>query len=238
MRTQRTVVIGMLTLFILMSYPAMAVKPGAGRSVKQQEGVATLVVKLGRVEIERNGEKIKAKKGMILFEGDVIKTSELSRAALILQDGSLIRLNENTDLQLRVNARKKKKNRLKILLGHLWAKIKKQDTGLEIETPSAVAAIKGTELELLVQSSGLIRLIVWDGLVNFFNDMGKQLVGAAEQSTVTPGKAPFEPTKVKLEKLERWFESVVEIPAVRTLKTTIQDKDGREHRLNIKYNKK
>lgn len=216
--------------------PAWAAEKSA-QAESQNAGVATLIVKLGQVEIERQGKSIKATKGMLLYEGDVIKTSELSRAALILQDGSLIRLNENTNLELRLQAKEKKQNRLKVLLGHLWAKINKQDSGLEIETPSAVAAIKGTELELIIQGE-LTRLIVWDGLVDFFNKMGKQLVGAAQQSSAAAGQAPAEPTRVELDKLDQWFESVVDVPASKTLKTTIKDKNGKEQKLNIKYNKK
>ncbi len=229
-----------LLLTALGAVPALA-KPGAGVKKKAENGIGTLFVKNGQVELLRSGKTkwIKAQKGMLIFEGDKLKTRELARAAVILDDGSIIRLNENTDLFFKVR-QAKKKNRIKLLLGHLWAKVKKLDhgQGLEIETPSAVAAIKGTELELKVLPDGKVRLIVWDGLVDFFNSHGKVVVRASQESTSEKDQAPEKPKKTKLESRDQWFGSVVDIPSSKTLKLKIKDKDGKEQKLDIKYEKK
>ncbi len=233
-----------LTVILLVTalgaVPALA-KSGAAAKSKAENGIGTLFVKNGQVELLRNSKTkwIKAKKGMLLFEGDRLKTRELARAAVILDDGSIIRLNENTDLFFKVR-QAKKKNRIKLLLGHLWAKVKKLDHGqeLEIETPSAVAAIKGTEFELKVLPDGKVRLIVWDGLVDFFNSHGKVVVRASQESTSEKDQAPGEPKKVNLESRDQWFGSVVDIPSSKTLKLKIKDKDGKEQKLDIKYEKK
>ncbi len=230
-----------LLLTALGAVPAMA-KPGVAAKSKAENGIGTLFVKNGQVELLRSGKTkwIKAKKGMLLFEGDRLKTRELARAAVIIDDGSIIRLNENTDLFLKVRQADKKKNRIKLLLGHLWAKVKKLDHGqeLEIETPSAVAAIKGTELELKVLPDGKVRLIVWDGLVDFFNSHGKVVVRASQESTSEKDRAPEEPKKANLESRDQWFGSVVDMPSSKTLKLKIKDKDGKEQKLDIKYEKK
>lgn len=220
---------------LMLGWAALGAAAGS-----DQSGVGTLTVKIGRVEIMRAGatQWNPAEKGMLLFEGDRIKTGELARAAVLLDDGSLLRLNANTDLALKEKKPGKKEGRLKVLLGRLWAKISQQDSQLEIETPTAVAAIKGTALELVVNSSGQSILIVWDGLVEFYNELGKRLVQASQQSTSEPGQAPGAPQKVDLKSLDRWFETVVELPAARTLKATVKDKQGKEYRLNLKYQKK
>ncbi|MEW6516318.1 MAG: FecR family protein [candidate division FCPU426 bacterium] len=196
---------------------------------------AVIYVSFGPMtSIERDGKEIKpVKRGMQLLERDVVKTLD-AQVQIMLNDGSVVRLNKNTTLELKPK-NKDKQNRLKLLIGHLWAKIKKQDTGLEIETPSAVAAIKGTELELKVLEKLLVQLLVWDGLIRFYNDQGQQLVGPSFRSTAGPGSGPSEPEKINLEDLPRWFESVVDNPSVRTLKTTVRDKDGKEYQLNLKY---
>lgn len=196
---------------------------------------AVLYVSFGPMaSIERDGKEIKPmKRGMQLMEKDIIKTLD-SQVQIMLNDGSVIRLNKNTTLELKPKS-KEKQNRLKLLIGHLWAKVKKQDTGLEIETPSAVAAIKGTELELKALEKLLSELLVWDGLIFFYNENGQQYVGPSFRSMAKPGQGPTPPEKVNLEDQPRWFESVEDNPTVRTLKTKVRDKDGKEHQLNLKY---
>ncbi len=172
-----------------------------------------------------------------MFAGEVIKTRENSRAQILMNDGSFVRLNHNTTLELKQKG-KKKTNRLKLLIGNLWAKVKKRDSGLEIETPSAVAAIKGTELEVEVLKSLLAKLLVWDGLVLWLNDQGQQNVGAGYQSEAEKGQAPSEPKKFDMGQRDQWFKGVVDDPTTKTLKTKIRDKSGKEHDVNVKYKQK
>lgn len=226
---------------LLMASPVLAGNAASAGG----KGAATLVLKVGSVEVlasqaAGSGQWVKAKKGMLLFEGDRIKTRELARAAVILEDGSLIRLNENTDLLLKARKTAKNRSRLEVLLGNLWAKVTRQEEGreLEIETPSAVAAIKGTEFEVMVVAGGESSLIVWDGMVRFFNPMGDVLVNASHRSSALPGKPPQPPVKIDLKSLEPWFASLAEEPADKILKTTVRDGDGKDYNLNLQYRKK
>lgn len=180
----------------------------------------------------------KAKVGLPLFEGDTVLTKELGKADILLDDGSLVRLRENTNLVLKDKKPGQSKGRLQVLLGRIWAKVTTRENLLEIETPSAVAAIKGTALELIVPDKLHTTLIVWDGAVEFMNEFGKVLVRAAQQSAAEQGKAPGEPVNVDLNKLEQWFQSSVGMPPSKTLKAAVKDKNGREHLLNLKYEKK
>lgn len=205
-----------------------------------QTAKATLIVKIGMVKIKRkdSSQEISAKKGMLLYGGDQIKTGELSRAAIILNDGTITKLHEKTNLVLAVDQEDQKNNRLKLLLGQLWAKVKKREHSLEIETPSAVAAIKGTMFELKILSDEKVELLVWNGLVDFFNAQGKVQVGASQASTAGKNNKPSTPKKIDLSKQNQWFESVVEIPAEKTLDLKIKDKNGQEQQLQINYKKK
>ncbi|MCD4814394.1 FecR family protein [bacterium] len=239
MRKLLKAIIGTTMIMMLFTLPVLSATTQVQIKTDGKETVATLVVKIGLVKVTRfaDGKNEKAYKQMHLYEGDKIETGELARAALLLHDGSMIKLNENSTMQLEISVKKSKKNRIKLLFGHLWAKVKKQESNLEIETPSAVAAIKGTMLEILVKQI-ITELIVWDGSVGLRNPQGNVLVGVGQRSSAKKGKAPSKPTKVDLEKLDNWFDSVVNIPRTKTLKTTIRDKDGKEQKLNIKYDKK
>lgn len=214
---------------------------GAGAAPQPgKQGIGTIIVRIGPVEVLKRGENSwnSAQKGMLLFEGDRVKTQAAARAAILLNDGSVTRLNENTDLVLAVRSTESKKNRMKLLMGNLWARILHQDPGLEIETPSAVAAIKGTELELKVGPTGDSLLIVWDGLVLFLNQKGEVSVRSGQQSNALPGQAPGGAVKAVVDPIQPWFNTVVESPASRTLRAIVKDKDGQEQQLNLIYRKK
>ncbi|NTV52204.1 MAG: FecR domain-containing protein [Candidatus Firestonebacteria bacterium] len=229
---------GMLVMLSLVLGGAAAAVAATSESAANA-GVGTLTVKIGRVEIQRSGQAVyaPAEKGGLIYEGDKIKTGELARAAILLDDGSLIRLNANSELLVKDKKPGKQKSRLQLMLGQLWAKVTKQENSLEIETPSAVAAIKGTQLELIFTPDGKTVLIVWDGLVNLSNALGRLLVHAGEQGTAGKNGAPVV-IPVDLKSLDQWFETVVEVPATQTLKTTVKDKNGKEQTLDLKYNKK
>lgn len=238
MQTKMKTIVGFALVLMLMTSAAYA-KTGS-KQKPAGEAVGTLITVQGSVTITRQGQELKGskvKKGDLVYAGDIIKTLELARAQILLNDGSFVRLNHNTTLELKQKGDKKKTNRLKVLFGNLWAKVKKTDSGLEIETPSAVAAIKGTELEVEVLKK-LAMLLVWNGLVQWFNDQGSQNVGAGYKSTAEGGQAPSDPEQVDLDKLDQWFLGVLADDATKTLKTKARDKDGKEYNINLKYQKK
>lgn len=214
----------------------------AGQVESGKSGIGTIITANSfdtfviRAGARPPGEK--AKVGLPLYEGDTVLTKEMGKADILLDDGSLVRLRENTNLVLKDKKPGRSKGRLQVLLGRIWAKITTQENLLEIETPSAVAAIKGTAVELIVPDKLHTTLIVWDGWVEFMNAFGKVLVRAAQQSAAEQGKAPGEPVNVDLNKLDQWFQSSVGTPPSKTLRTTVKGKNGKEQQLNLKYEKK
>jgi hypothetical protein len=214
----------------------------AGQVESGKNGIGTLITAKSfdtyviRAGARPPGEK--AAVGLQLFEGDTVVTKEMGGADILLDDGSLLRLRENTNLVLKDKKPGKSKGRLQVLLGRIWAKVTTRENLLEIETPSAVAAVKGTALELIVLQNGDSTLIVWDGLVEFMNELGKVMVKAAQESQAQKGQAPGQPVNVDLNKLEQWFKASIGTPPIRTLKTTVKDKNGREQQINLKYDKK
>jgi hypothetical protein len=230
-------ILGMAALVLALAGTVFAGQVESGKS-----GVGTIITasKFGAFVIRAGAQApgARAEVGMQLFEGDQVVTKELGKLDLLLDDGSMIRLKENTDLVLKDKKPGKQKTRLQVLLGRIWAKVTKQENLLEIETPSAVAAIKGTSLELTVLSNGDSTLLVWDGLVKFYNDLGEVMVKAAQESRTQHGQQPGGAVDVDLNKLDQWWKSSVGLPSTQTLKTTVKDKDGKEYQLNLKYDKK
>ncbi|GAB3263496.1 hypothetical protein GCM10027296_39010 [Chitinimonas naiadis] len=133
-----------------------------------------------------------------LTAGDYVRTLDFSQMALLLSDQTQLRLNQNSLLQVKSLVGAGQPTRLLLKSGRSWMQRKGTDTRaqagqpavLEIETPNAIAAIRGTDWELVVQDSGIVTLTVFSGEAEFYNPYGRISVAANEQASVEPGKAP------------------------------------------------
>ena len=75
-------------------------------------------------------------------------------------------------------------------LGAIWARITPGGAGFRMETPSGVAAVKGTEFYGVVGSNGLTTIIGIRGLVELLNDFGSVMVGAGQTGTAKKDHLP------------------------------------------------
>lgn len=134
-----------------------------------------------------------------LVAGDFVRTLDESQMALLLRDQTQLRLNQNSVLRIKSLAADGQPTRLELQSGRSWMQLKAR-TGapspapggavLEIETPNAIAAIRGTDWELVVDDAGVSLLTVFSGEAEFYNALGRVSVRPDEQARVEPGKAP------------------------------------------------
>lgn len=125
-----------------------------------------------------------------LFGGTRVRTGEDSRMGLLFADDSQIRLDERTTLEVKTPPTKQTATQLFLELGRAWTRSTQPPAGLMMETPSATAAIRGTDWDLEVAADGSALITVLSGEVDFFNDLGRLTVAANEQARAEPGKAP------------------------------------------------
>ena len=125
-----------------------------------------------------------------LFATNFVRTLDMSRMAILFTDRTQVRLAANSTLQIKEAAGTDAKTTINLNSGRSWVTSKAPPQGLRMETPSAVAAIRGTEWEMAVDEEGRATLTVFSGEVEFFNDHGNVLVGAYEQARAEKGKAP------------------------------------------------
>lgn len=157
------------------------------------------------------GEELDATLGMFLMGGDTVKTGAESYSAIIFQDdGSRVKLGENS--QLTLNAERDKKRLKKRMFldsgGKLWAKVsKKKGTDFQVKTPTSVASVKGTRfyLESKIVSGDKEEAWLWvlEGEVLFGSgeeqtnvgagQYGKALDGKIETGDIGDGDVPVEP---------------------------------------------
>lgn len=116
-----------------------------------------------------------------LKTGDKIKTFENSKSEIALADGSVIRMDSNSTMDM-VDLKKDKSTQTaetKVWAGKVWANVGKMGkrTKFSIESPTAVAAVRGTVYRMTVDTTAKTLIRVYTGAVNVNN---KPLIKKAE----------------------------------------------------------
>jgi len=126
-----------------------------------------------------------------LFATNFVRTLDSSKMAIVFQDRTQMRLAPNSTLQIKeVATPTEARTILNLNRGRAWTQSKATPNGLVVETPSALAAIRGTDWELAVDDEGRATLSVFSGEVEFSNDRGRVLVQRNESALAERGKAP------------------------------------------------
>ncbi|MFH0919223.1 MAG: FecR domain-containing protein, partial [Fibrobacterota bacterium] len=153
---------------------------------------------VGKVMIKHANEKewLDAKIGMKLKSADAVRTYVESKCDIETPEGTVINIQENTVFELSEvfqNARTKANDtKVNIKTGSVWANVKKltnKRSSFVFETPTATAAIRGTELGIDV-GEGKTRVHVKEGSVEVQSRSGGRPVFVFEnqQAYVEKGK--------------------------------------------------
>ena len=194
---------------------------------------AKLSLSQGNVQVLRNNSWQNAVEGMQLFEKDSVKTGSDSKASILLFEASIVRLNENTEIEISklVDAGDLKNNSATLAqkAGRTWSKVLKISGVKEyaIESPTAIAAVRGTAFDFWIQAAKVIigiaegRVLVKAGGIEELLEEGKQAVvenGAiriedfVEDSWVLENKQADEIFKQELkQKLKERFATLIGI---------------------------
>jgi ferric-dicitrate binding protein FerR (iron transport regulator) len=98
-----------------------------------------------------------------------LRTGAGAQALIELSDGTHLALNEQTTVVIRPHRPEDRGiiRIFKLFLGEIWIRTSKGPPPLEVETPVAIAAIRGTEFNLKVLRDGRSELTVLEGEVEF-----------------------------------------------------------------------
>jgi tetratricopeptide (TPR) repeat protein len=135
--------------------------------------------------------------------GGFVRTRELSQMALLLPDRTQLRLNQNSQMQIKsvADAAEWSQNAVKLNAGRAWSQARPPASAaaagagaaparISMETPSATLSIRGTDWEVEVGPDGRTQLVVLSGTVDMANEQGMMKVGAGESAVAEIGKAP------------------------------------------------
>src|SRR3989304_7119448 len=159
-----------LAICLALSLPAFAEETPSGA------GTITYVKGTAQKKGTKGEDWERAKENTTLTSGDKVKTLEKTRAEIRLEAGKVIRLDENTTVDL-VKLVEESQNKvgtdIKIEQGNLWAKVGKlgENTELKVESPIAGASIRGTTFRVEVAVDKSTQLNVYEGVVEVYNPM-------------------------------------------------------------------
>ncbi|MEM7249004.1 MAG: TonB-dependent receptor [Acidobacteriota bacterium] len=188
--TQRLLV---LTLVLTVAAPSsLLAAPSATPAPRPDAEVVSVAGKAWHARAVSSEDWLAASVGLGLNAGQRVRTEELSTMGLLLADQTQLRLDALTDLVIRTvrRAGSATSSSLLLRLGRAWSRSKTNPDGLRVETPSAVASIRGTEWVLSVDEAGTSSLAVLRGEVELGNQHGSVTVRANEQARAEVGKAP------------------------------------------------
>jgi tetratricopeptide (TPR) repeat protein len=171
--------------------------PAASWAARCEPWIATLTSAQGVVEARARGESrwVAARIGDQFCVGDTVRVGERSRAALLLRDEAVVRLDQSTTITIAetrgvVSASWIDLRDLRGIV-HFISRLPRR---LGILTPFVNGTIEGTEFWVDVASDRAI-FSVFEGLILAENELGRLEVGRGQSVEATRGRPPT-PTRI------------------------------------------
>ena len=198
---------------------------------------AVVLKSSGVIELHRQDETRNISDGEILYSGDEIISKEESLAAIrFVDDGAIIKLFANSILAINTE---KIENRLDknlyLEVGELWSKVSKEKGAYQIETPTAVAAVKGTDFLTEVKENGDTWLFTFEGVVELKSDLGTVEVDEGNTGIATKDSAPSSRETKKGEVKEEVKEEIESEVETNVMEIEFIDPSGQRKTMRIFY---
>lgn len=160
----------------------------------------TITYAQGEVLVRKAGSSdwVQGMVGMILATGDAIKAGTSANTSVTFFDGSTIVLRSNTQIEIRELFQGRTTSiRLRQDIGETLSKVEKlvdPAARYEIETPAAIAAVRGSSMLVNVAIDGTTTVQNLAGQISVTAQGVEIEIPVGTKSTVQPGEAPSEPT--------------------------------------------
>jgi len=182
---------------VASSSVASASAPASPITGGEVKAMVTFLKGIARVQPKGAAKYTNLSLGAILSEGDTVITLDNARMEIKLDTGQIIRLGPATSFTLQAMRKTSTggiKGILKVVTGRLWFTLGKLtgDSDLKTQTPTVVAAVKGTVYSAEVAKDGQTSLQVYDGVVSASRDGASPVDVAANEKLVAMANAEFE----------------------------------------------
>jgi len=142
--------------------------------------------------------------GQMLAVHDGIRTGEDSRATVRLSDLSVLRINELTETEILPPQESNATPTLNLKQGSTYFFSREKSRELQIKTPAANGAIRGTEFVATVAPNGNTTVTMLDGELELSNAHGSVLVRSGEQANAEPGHKPTKTAVIEAINSVQW----------------------------------
>lgn len=165
---------------------------------------ATVASPRGEVQVQKKDTTTwtNATNGMKLAAGDTLKTGSNGSAELRFFEGSVMEVEANSEIvieDLSLTATGSTSVGLKQLLGNTVNRVGQlvdSASSYEVETPAAVAVVRGTAFNMEVEQDGSTTVQTTQGSVSFTAAGVTVTVNQGQQSTATVGGEPSTPVSI------------------------------------------
>lgn len=196
---------GIVLLVLLVSFAGMAL-------TQEKEHVANIIRINGTLEFRGDSgqewEEVVKVPGA-LYDGNQLRTGTGDKAIIMYLSGTRVLINENTVIEIQGSAERGAEKKTNLILGEIYNRVRTGDK-YQVETPSSVASVRGTEFN--AQTDGNTDTYLgMSGLVEVMNDLGQVLLGQLQMTTVQKGQGPAEAEDVDpdvAKKMTEWIEGV------------------------------
>jgi hypothetical protein len=155
--------------------------------------VAFVLKVTGEAKIKAVGaDWVALKKGDRLHNQDMIKTGANALIAIVfLDDKTMMKIRSDSEVKIETSKTDKGLHKRIIMeMGQMWTKVVPGRGGFQLETPSGVAAVKGTEFYGIIDENGQTVIIGIEGIVELLNELGSVLVKKGETGRAAKKSEP------------------------------------------------
>ena len=201
--TSRLALAGAMMLALLAA-GSLLLLSSPGTKMDGVARMATLERAEGVVDVLPPGSDtwLPASAGERVEVGSRIRTGPGSAAALVFFDSSSTELEAETEIAVIEMSYPRGNDRvilLKQALGQTYSRVQQSpdhESRFEIETPTALVAVRGTEFSTAVEMDGTTHVAVTEGMVEVTAQEMTVVVLVGQKTTVHPGQVPGDPVSM------------------------------------------
>lgn len=195
-RVRRAYSAPLAALAVLLS-ALMATPPEIAAQGGERAGQVSRMIP--QVRIVRGTQQITGAENALVQWNDLVNTQRDGRARIALDDGSVLNVGSDSSLKITQYNPASQQTQIDLAYGQMRSKVAKitQPAGkFEVHTPVGVAGVVGTDFYLAYQD-GMLRLVVFEGQVQFCNLAGVCALVAAGMISAIRGanQSPDSPTQ-------------------------------------------
>ena len=181
----------MIGLFFLHPVPLVMAEASALGQVIQVTG-------LMEIQKAKQTTWLAAQRDTDVYSGDTITTGDDSRGTIKLVDDSIIRVHANSKIVLdTMISPVEKKHSVLLFFGKLWNRVGKKALRkkvFEVQTPTAVCGVRGTDFETASYEDGTMLVRVNSGEVEVDNEVAQETLASNQGTQVS-----FEQKNINIE---------------------------------------